>query len=99
MTKTTSRAILVPLTFVNHLGVPVSTSPARPKRASVAKGARHEGWVAVGVPPHLSAQAQTASPERIRKKPFFSFAAAMDCVRLAQRSGWVACDVQERKFE
>lgn len=48
---------------------------------------------------NLQSFLRSALPKRIRKQPFFSASAAWDAARLAQRSGWHAVLVEEKKVE
>jgi hypothetical protein len=101
------------VSYVNHLGQPVSTEPVKRKVKRKEKEARHDGWLAMGMPPdqvktarlrHVSPESfavwlRTAGRTRIRKQPFFSESSARLACDLAQAAGWEGVGVVEKKVD
>jgi len=102
------------LSFVNIFGQPVDTTPKKRTREKRESQAHHDGWLAMGISPTAMARftkeaqqpgvlmedlLRNAKLEKIRAKPFFSAFAAREACDLAQKYGWYACRVVEKREE
>ena len=103
----------VMVTYTNQAGQLVTVPLVKSKVERRHQEARHDGWLAMGLPPeqievarrqHTSPEAlmvwqQTALRTRIRKRPFFSRSAALDACELAKKAGWLGVGVVEKRVD
>ena len=108
-----AKKLAVMVSYTNQAGQLVTVPAVKPKVERKHKEARHDGWLAMGLPPeqievarrrHTSPEAfmvwqRTALRTRIRKQPFSSSSAALDACELAKKAGWLGVGVVEKRVD